>query len=241
MIAENVRHPNKPYFKMVADVLGTRPGDLAFLYERGVGFHGVYRIKSRPFFDPTPIGCVDATWPIRVEIECVHYFPNPVPEDLLFSSRDGESRFWVWFYRKVQGPRGLNTINPEAARGLLELLVKVNGNAAEKPQEFTPYPSDARTELRLPLAQDGPVCCEDVLRAWLVANLDAPDRPDLREIFGPAEDLEWFANNVPYHVSRKNIDLLCFHSNARYTGFPLRYRFTVAAIKRGTANDDDVP
>lgn len=240
MVAENIRRPNKPYFKMLADVLGTRPGDLAFLYERGKGFHGVYKIKSMPFFDPAPIGCVDSTWPIRVEIECVHYFPHPVPEDRLFSSRDGESRFWVWFYRKIQGARGLNTINPEAAEGLLELLVKVNGNAADGLRNFASYPSMNKTEIKLPLDQDGMVCCEDVLRAWLVANIDKPDRLDLREIFGPVEDLEWFANNVPYHVSRKNIDLLCFHSNMKYTGFPLRYRFTVVELKRGTAKADDV-
>ena len=52
----------------------------------------------------------------------------------------------------------------------------------------------------MPLDQDGIVCCEDVLRAWLVAHLDAQDRLGLREVFGPVEDLERFANKVPYHV-----------------------------------------
>ncbi len=81
---------------------------------------------------------------------------------------------------------------------------------------------------------------EDILRAWLIANIDNPKRIDLREIFGPVEDLEWFANNVPYHVTRKNIDILCYHKNIKYTGFPLRYKFSVVELKRDTSDDNDV-
>jgi RecB family endonuclease NucS len=81
---------------------------------------------------------------------------------------------------------------------------------------------------------------EDILRAWLIANIDAPKRKDLREIFGPTEDLEWFANNVPYHVSRKNIDILCYHKNIKYTAFPLRYKFSVVELKRDIADEKDV-
>lgn len=81
---------------------------------------------------------------------------------------------------------------------------------------------------------------EDILRAWLIANIDDANRKDLREIFGPVEDLEWFANNVPYHVTRKNIDILCYHKNIKYTGFPLRYKFSVVELKRDTCDDNDV-
>jgi len=201
------------------------------------------RIISKPFFDPTPIGYVDETWPIRVEIECLNYFPKPVPEDYLFSTKEYESRAWGWFYRKIQGPRGINTINPEAAEALVELLVKVNGNAINKPLTIKPYPSKSKMEITLPLdilSQNGKVRLEDILRAWLIANIDNPNRNDLREIFGPIEDLEWFANNVPYHVTRKNIDILCYHKSTKYTGFPLRYKFSVVELKRDIASDTDV-
>jgi hypothetical protein len=240
VIHENLRRPRKPYFAMIGDILGTRVGDLVFLYERQKGFHGIYRIRSKPFFDPTPIGCVGASWPIRVEIECLNYFPDPVPEDHLFSTKEYESKFWGWFYRKIQGARGINTINPEATEALIELLVKINGNAKSRPDHVKAYSSKNKSEITLPLAQSGRVHLEDILRAWLIGNIDDPERKDLRDVFGPVEDLEWFANNIPYHVTRKNIDILCYHKNDRYTGFPLRYKFSVVELKRDVCNDEDV-
>jgi len=240
MVQENLKSANKPYFGMVADILGTRIGDVVFLYERQAGFHGIYKIVSLPFFDPTPIGCVNANWPIRVKIECLSYFKEPVPEDYLFSTKEYESTFWTWFYRKIQGPRGVNTINPEAVEALVELLVKINANAMNKPSQVKPYPSTTVGEIILPLSNNGKVYLESILRAWLIANIDNEKRQDLREVFGPTEDLEWFANNVPYHVTRKNIDILCYHKNIKYTGFPLRYKFSVVELKRDTANDNDV-
>jgi len=240
VIKENLKNSKKPYFGMIGDILGTRVGDIVFLYERQVGFHGIYKIISKPFFDPTPIDCIDETWPIRVKIECLNYFALPVPEDYLFSTKEYESKFWGWFYRKIQGARGVNTINPEAAETLIELLVKINGNAMNKPNWIKPYPSKNTVEITLPLDKDGTVYLEDILRAWLIANIDNTARKDLRGIFGPAEDIDWFANNVPYHVTRKNIDILCYHKNIKYTGFPLRYKFSVVELKRDTADDKDV-
>lgn len=240
LIRENLRNPRKTYFAMLADVLGTRVGDLAFLYERQKGFHGIFKISSKPFFDPTPVGCVNETWPIRVEIECLNYFPQPVPEDYLFSTKEYEAKFWGWFYRKIQGPRGANTINPEAGEALVELLVKINGNAINKPPQIKPYPSKNKRQIILPLDHNGKAYLEDVLRAWLIANIDDHSNSAIREIFGPVEDLEWFANNVPYHVTRKNIDILCYHKNTRYTGLPLRYKFSIVEIKRDLAKAEDV-
>lgn len=240
VIKDNLDNGKKPYLKMIGDILGTRIGDIVFLYERQVGFHGIYKVISEPFFDPTPIGCVNETWPIRIQIECLNYFSQPVPEDYLFSTKEYESKFWGWFYRKIQGARGVNTINPEATEALIELLVKINGNAINKPSQIKVYPSNNKTKFVLPLYQNGKVYLEDILRAWLITNIDAPNRKDLRKVFGPTEDLEWFANNVPYHVTRKNIDILCYHKNIKYTGFPLRYKFSVVELKRDTADDKDV-
>jgi hypothetical protein len=240
VIKENLENGRRPYFGMICDILGTRIGDIVFLYERQVGFHGIYKIASKPFFDPTPIGCVGETWPVRVKIDCLNYFPQPVPEDYLFSTKEYESKFWGWFYRKIQGARGVNTINPEATEALIELLVKINGNAVNKPDWIKPYPSKNTSEITIPLGREGKVYLEDILRAWLIANIDNPNQKDLRDIFGPTEDIEWFANNIPYHVTRKNIDILCYHKNIKYTGFPLRYKFSVVELKRDTANDKDV-
>ncbi|MEA1912624.1 MAG: hypothetical protein U9N06_02155 [candidate division WOR-3 bacterium] len=238
VIEENLKNGRKPYFGMIGDILGTRINDIVFLYERQVGFHGIYRIASEPFFDPTPIECVDETWPIRVKIECLNYFSQAVPEDYLFSTKEYESKFWGWFYRKIQGARGVNTINPEAAEALIELLVKINRNAINKPNWIKPYPSNNATEIKLPLGRDGEVYLEDILRAWIIQNLGR--NKELEKIFGPNNDLEWFANNIPYHVTRKNIDILVYHKNMRYTGFPLRYQFSVVELKKDEAKPKDV-
>lgn len=244
VMEENLSNPKKPYLGMIADMLGTRIGDVVFLYERQVGFHGIYKIKSEPFFDPTPVGCVDATWPIRVEIECLNYFPIPVPEDLLFSSKEFESRCWGWFYRKIQGARGVNTVNPETAEVLIELLVKLNGNAINKPNSMKSYPNKAGKKSLVfnlnKLGKGGKILLEDILRAWIIKNIDNPNHKSIREMLGPIEDIEWFANNVPYHVTRKNIDILVYHKNNRYTGYPLRYKYTVIELKRDKAESKDV-
>jgi len=245
LVDEVLRDGRKPYFGPIGDLLGTRTGDIVFLYEMGGGFHGLYEVTTRPFFDPTPVGCVNGNYPIRIEIKCSNYFSEPVPEAYLFSTKEYESRFWVWFYRKMGGVRGgglrgVNTINPEAADGLVELLVKVNGNAVKVPGNLKNYPSANKEEIALPLGRGDKPILEVILRAWIIGKIDDAKNEDLRKIFGPAEDLEWFANNVPYHISGNNIDILCYHRSNKYTGFPLRYRYSIVELKRGAANGEDV-
>jgi len=242
-IKENLIDGRKPYLKMIVDILGTRIGDVVFFYERQVGFHGIYKIVSKPFFDPTPIGSVGFNCPLRVKLECINYFPLPIPENLLFSSKEYESMCWSWFYRKIQGARGVNTINPETAQVLIELLVKLNGNAINKPKSMRNYPNGDVREINLPIGrlnENGKVLLEDILRGWLISNIDNPNHEDMRKIFGPVEDIEWFANNIPYHVTRKNIDVLVYHKNTKYTGYPLRYKYTVVELKKDKAEAKDV-
>jgi hypothetical protein len=262
---------------IIVDLKGTRPGDLVFFYESRRGFHGVYQIISLPFFDSQTIfgvgefkhHKVEADVPFRLLIECVDYFPEPVPEDLIFSTPDYERIFWIPFYRKIQGPRGCVTIDPEATRTLLELLIKINGPPQKK--EFQPFyygsdfggvqiPFAANSigigenehghlmqlpqlqTLDFPLTPGQPVPLEDYLRGWLVTYLDEPLQVDLRRIFGPISHLEWYANNVPFHVSQRHIDLLIYHRTppGELIDPPLRYRYSVVELKRGRAKPEDV-
>jgi hypothetical protein len=238
----NPQNSRKPYMKMLVDMLGLSIGDLVFLYERQAGFHGIYKVAGPLFFDTTPVSNdkglkVDHQWPLRVRLECLYYFEKPVPEDLLFSTPQYESVFWVWAYRKSQGARGCNTITPEAAEALLELLVKVNGRDSEF--AFNPYlPSEVQT-VNLPIHNVGEkLALEDYLRGHILESLR--DRSNVESVFGPSEDIEWFANNVPYHITQKNIDILIFHKNFRYTTVPLRYRYSVIELKKDTAQAKDI-
>jgi hypothetical protein len=264
---------SRTFSGIVTDLKGTRPNDLVFFYESRRGFHGVYQIISLPFFDPQDIygvgefsdHKVGADLPFRLPIRCLDYFPEPVPEDLIFSTPAYERTFWILFYRKIQGPRGCVTIDPEATRTLLELLIKVNGPPQD--HSFSPFYFDSEFDayhipfppdeihleedngegthslqmLDFPLVPGAPVPLEDHLRGWLLSHLDT-GHPDLRRIFGPESHIEWFANNVPYHVARRNIDLLVYHRTpvGQLIDPPFRYRYSVVELKRGWADPEHV-
>jgi hypothetical protein len=261
---------------MLTDLRGTRPNDLVFFYERGHGFHGVYQIITPPFFDPQRISgvgeysahSVGADVPFRLLIRCVDYFTQPIPEDLIFSTPEYERVFWILFYRKIQGPRGCITIDPEATHMLLELLIKVNGPPVDR--EFHPFYYDPELGgwripsnpdignmpsqdngghqgaqlqlLDIPLVSGQPVPLEDHLRGWLVRHLDDPSHTSLRHLFGPTSHIEWFANNVPYHVAQRNIDLLVYHCTppGELIEPPLRYKYSVVELKRDKSEPNNV-
>lgn len=255
---------------IITDLLGTRLNDLVFFYESQRGFHGIYQIISPPFFDPQDIygvgefsdKKVGADLPFRLLIQCLYYFPEPVPEDLVFSTSEYERTFWILFYRKIQGARGCITIDPDAARALTELLIKLNGPPLD--HEFCPFYYDSELDafhvpfppgvislegdgesglqmLDIPLVPGNSFRLEDHLRGWLVGHLDSM-HPDLKRIFGPASHIEWFANNVPYHVARRNIDLLIYHRTpiGELIDPPLRYKYSVVELKRDRAEPQTV-
>jgi hypothetical protein len=238
----NPSNSRKPYLKMLVDMLGLSIGDPVFLYERQAGFHGIYKVASPIFFDTASVSNdeglqVDQKWPLRIRLECLYYFEKHVPEDLLFSTPHYENIFWVWAYRKNQGPRGCNTITPEAAEALTELLVKINGDAADY-NKFEPYIPAEQKEVKFLLRISGQrLALEDFLRGYILSCLGSNT---LSKIFGPSEDIEWYANNVPYHITQKNIDILVFHKNFKYTTTPLRYKYSVVELKKDKARPKDI-
>lgn len=230
----------KPYYAMLCDFFSLRDGDLIFLYKRQVGFFGIYKINGEPFFDNTKYDNIDEYFPIRIKIECINYFEKPVPEELLFSTKEYESRFWSWFYRKIQGPRGVNTITPESAESLIELLIKINGNSVALPNISSYKTKNNKPIIDLALNRNGEskVFIEDALRYYIIKHIKNDKFSE--KLFGKTEDIEWYSNNVPYHVSGKNIDILVYHKNMRYTGYPLRYQYSVVELKRDKADDKTI-
>ncbi len=202
--------------------------------------------------------------PFRLLVQCIDYYPEPVPEDLVFSTPDNERVFWILFYRKIQGSRGCVTIDPEATRALVQLLIRVNGASSPfNPEPFywhreldefqLPFPepvvdqgaSDTGAQwlqtLDIPLKPGKRIDLEDTLRGWLTGHLDS-GHFDLAKIWGPMTHIEWFANNVPYHVARRNIDLLVFHCTppGQLIDPPSRYRYSVIELKRDWAEPDHI-
>lgn len=239
----NPKNSRKPFLKMLVDMLNIDVGDLVFLYERQVGFHGVYKVKSPLFFDTSKISnedglFVNEQWPLRILLENIYYFPKPVNEDLLFSTPKYENIFWIWAYRKSQGPRGCNTITPEAAEALIELLVKVNGRD-EKYTKFNPYNPQKLEKIQFKFTKENnKVALEDYLRGYIIYKM-TKDK-EFKKFLGELDDIEWYANNVPYHITQKNIDILVFHKNFRYTNAPLRYKYSVIELKKDIVKPNDV-
>jgi len=237
------KNSRKPFLKMLVDMLNVDVGDLVFLYERQVGIHGVYKVKSPLFFDTSKISnqdglFVNEQWPLRILLENVYYFPKAVNEDLLFSTPKYENIFWIWAYRKSQGARGCNTITPEAAEALIELLVKANGSD-EKYANFDPYEPQKIQKVKFSFTKEnGRLLLEDYLRGYITSKMTS-DR-EFEKFLGKLEDIEWHANNVPYHITQKNIDILVFHKNFRYTNAPLRYKYSVIELKKDIVKPNDI-
>jgi hypothetical protein len=201
------KNSRKPFLKMLVDMLNVNIGDLIFLYERQVGFHGVYEVNSPLFFDTAKVSnkeglFVDEQWPLRILLKNVYYFPKAVNEDLLFSTPKYENIFWIWAYRKSQGARGCNTITPEAAEALIELLVKVNGSDV-KYANFDPYKPQKLEKIQLSFAtQNSKVVLEDYLRGYIINKIT--ENKEFEKFLGKLDDIEWYANNVPSHYTEKH-------------------------------------
>jgi hypothetical protein len=221
IINAQFQNTRKPYYAMLCDFFSLRDGDLIFLYKRQVGFFGIYKIKGEPFFDNTKYDNINDSFPIRIKIECINCFEKPVPEELLFSTKEYESRFWSWFYRKIQGARGINTITPESAESLIELLIKINGNSVALPNINSYKPENVKPII-LPLNRnkESKVFIEAALRYYIIRYIKKNKFSE--KLFGKTEDIEWYSNNVPYHVSGKNIDILVYHKNMKYTVVELK-------------------
>lgn len=82
------------------------------------------------------------------------------------------------------------------------------------------------------------VSLEDYLRGYIVENLKKDK--EFEKLFVDLDDIEWYANNIPYHISQKNIDIILFHRNFRYTNSPLRYKYSIVELKKDIVKPLDI-
>ena len=237
----------KEWHGLVADLWNVRVGDYVFFYVTRQGFKGVYRVDSKPFFDATAIDSVPATRPLRILIKPLRLFDIPVPEDIVFSTPAYQKIFWVWYFNKMRDRgRGCNPFDPEARDKLIELLMKRNygTSSIHSPK---PYPSQAPMKQELKAIHlvhpDGKsVLREDTLRAAILKAMDEKGA-GIVPIVGPLGDVEWYANNVPYHVSGSNIDILVYHrTEALSSSVPIapRVQYSIVELKKDAADRESL-
>ncbi len=232
------------HYGILSNILNVRDEDIIFFYLEGEGFKGIYRAKESPFFDATALESVPASRPFRIKIECLHHFDQAVPENALFANLERQGIFWLWYHNKIRRTgRGCTPLDPDARDTLIELLIRYNnGKEAEKAFHPAPYPNSYNiSELRsfrvLHDANSGSINYEGALEAMMMSAF-REKRSTVSHIFGDFANLEWFANQIPYHVSGKTIDMMLYHRSKEFLGIDSRYKISILELKRGVASID---
>jgi hypothetical protein len=197
IVATGSRHLGAQWLKSIcslfADILSVREGDLVFFWEisaesfrelfPGRGFFGVYEIRGRPFFDPTPLqnpeGTLPSNFAIRVPIKAKCWFANPVSEHQIFNDPRLFQILWNPRYKKVLGRgRSASPLTPQEAEILLQVLWQHNHQPSVSPEQL-PYPNEQ-------------VMLENVISVNLSQTTDEVHHPDLISM----ENL--LLNQIPY-------------------------------------------
>jgi hypothetical protein len=229
------------------------------------GFYGIYKIASDPFFDTRKIKGVgeyknlsvvgkasdrdnseQPILPNRVLIETVMYFEQPIPDNTAYVDRADPDQLWTMLFRKIPGPgraRSITHLLPEEERKIMRLLYKINLTPGKLPPS-EPYPiskSEMKPiEIDLPTVDDdGQLLYEYSLKAWLAENIDKRVSV-LREVLGPAEDIEFFSPEVLYGIGGERVDFLCLHRKKLDNGTTFRYKVSVIECKKGPIDEDSV-
>jgi hypothetical protein len=166
--------------------------------------------------------------PNRVLIEPLEYYEKPVDDNTAYINHTDPGVLWTMLFRKIYGrgrERSVSPILPEECDKLLRLLRRVNNNRTAD-LDFRPYTPNQRGQIVIDLGRGPQVSYEDALIAWITRNIDK-NPPVLGNIV-PAEELEFFGNQVMYGIGGEKVDFLCLHKKD-----DKRYKATVIEVKKG--------
>jgi hypothetical protein len=231
------------------------------------GFYGIYRIVSEPFFDDRTIEGIGEfdkfavlgnkkdkkgrfrehpILPNRVLIEPVTYFDKPIPDNIAYVDRADPDHLWTMLFRKIPGPgraRSITHLLPEEEKKLIRLLYKINLTpATPPPSKEYPYNKSNAKPIEIDykaIDKDGCFLLESSLKAWLAENIDR-NIPTLREVIGPAEDIEFFSPEVLYGIGGEKVDFLVLHRKKLDNSTYFRYKVTVIETKKGVIDEGSI-
>lgn len=224
------------------------------------GFTGILSVTGKPFFDPTQIGRmgnVPSSVPVRIPLDSKTYLPRAVSESRAFTYETESAELWNPKYKKaLQGAKSLTSMTPAEGDQLEALIHRNNDKEYSVSQDSYPgstaetlsiddrldqdesSPTTRNTQPgsiddlsldEIPMTSGNQFRVEKTLEAWLMEMIDS-EHPGIREIFGPADELSWFTNYVPYGISGKNMDGLAFHRRDN-----VRYKISTIELKCGRA------
>jgi hypothetical protein len=234
----------KGHHALLADILNIQVGDLVFFYVTKEGFKGIYEVTQQAFFDATQIESVPASRPFRVLIKPKYHFENAVPENNLFLNPERQQIFWIWYFNKMRMfARGCTPLDPDAKDKLIELLIKHNNGTTSLHYVREDYPGRNNLKeirrLAIPyITVSQTIKSEDSLRAAIMQAFQEKSAT-ASHIFGDFDRLEWFANQIPYHIAGNNIDVMLYHRSKSFDGIDARYQISVIELKKERASLDE--
>lgn len=220
--------------EVIAGFAGIKPGDLLFFYVKNVGFYGLWKVTSKPFYDnekiwddPTQI------YPYRICFEpVVRDFARPVVLSDILDLRD-RGRIWTFdlatFTKKSHHP-----ITTQEGKELIRLLLRNNPIHKPVKQLANSYNPKRKKQLPMDLRTDkrGLLIYEGYLNAWFMkAFADGK----LKEIIGEYSD---FINYVPTSFN-KIMDIFLTHVT-NVDGIDILHKFTCIELKTGMVMEGDL-
>lgn len=224
----------QPLERINADIIAgfqaIKPNDFIFFYVRNVGFYGLWKATSFPFFDSG--GFLGSQYPYRVCFEpSIRCFPRPVAMSDIMDLQD-KGKIWT-FDLGSRTQKNHNPITTDEGKELIRLLLRNNPVFQSVNNISQPYPI-GNTELPLSLATDnkGRLKYEGYLNAWFMKTFATGK---LKEIIGEYRD---FLNYVPTSFN-KVMDIFLTHVTA-VDGVDILHNFTCIELKTGVCVEDNL-
>ena len=220
--------------EVISGFMGIKPGDFVFFYVKNIGFYGLWKITTAPFYDETDIWeNPDQKYPYRVCFEpTVRRFDTPVALSDILDLRD-KGKIWTFdlgtFTKKSHHP-----ITTDEGKELIRLLLR--NNPISLPPNKTPQVYHPLQKKPLPLSlecnRNGHLKYEGYLNAWFMHSF-AQRR--LKELIGDYKD---FLNYVPTSFN-KVMDIFLTHVTT-VDSIDILHKYTCIELKTGIVSESDL-
>lgn len=220
--------------EVIAGFAGIKPGDFVFFYVKNIGFYGLWRVTTPPYYDNERIWNDPAQiFPYRICIEpVVRDFSRPAVLSDILDLRD-KGRIWTFdlatFTKKSHHP-----ITTDEGKELIRLLLRNNPIYKSVKPIRNPYQPKKYIALPIDLEMDkkGRLIYEGYLSAWF---MKAFANGRLKEIIGDYSD---FINFVPTSFN-KIMDLFLTHIT-NVDGVDILHKFSCIELKTGQVTEEDL-
>lgn len=225
---------SQPLARVNADIIASfqaiKPSDFIFFYVRNIGFYGLWKATSFPFFETG--GFLGNQYPYRVCFEpSIRYFPRPIAMSDIMDLQD-KGKIWT-FDLGARTQKNHHPITSDEGKELIRLLLRNNPVFQSVNKISQPY-QIGNTELPLSLATDnkGRLKYEGYLNAWFMKTFTTGK---LKEIIGEYKD---FLNYVPTSFN-KVMDIFLTLVTA-VDGVDILHNFTCIELKTGICVEDNL-